>query len=143
MTNVPVRRWWVAGAIVPMTYGWIVALLALGWKLFTLGMQGWANQTGRSGIHVDEINHRAAVTAMVFASVAVGGPALIAILAFAIRAAKTGVVYSVLAAVIGLLVLTPALHAGRTLFPPAVEHLPTGPPACQEHSGSDNSCPGN
>jgi hypothetical protein len=70
----------------------------------------------------------------------VGGPALIATVAFATRMARTGAVYVVLAVLLGALALPFAASANRTpaLPPPP----PSAPTICQEHSGSDNQCPG-
>jgi hypothetical protein len=123
-----------------LTIVWVLAVLALAWRCFGIGMAGWADQHSNSGANSTELQHQAAAAVMWLAFVAVGGALLIATVAFATRLPRTGAVYVVLAFVLGALVLPAAASADRTLTPSAP---PSSAPAiCQEHSGGDSECPG-
>jgi hypothetical protein len=133
MTNSPAAPRWVGTTVALMTTGWVLALLASVWWCFGIAMEGWAD----SGEHSAELDHRGATAATVLALVAVGGPALIAVVAFAGERGRIGAVYVVLALVLGVLALPVVAGTGGKPAPPT----PT-PSVCQEHSGGGNECPG-
>ncbi|BFU47409.1 hypothetical protein KRMM14A1004_56460 [Krasilnikovia sp. MM14-A1004] len=127
-------------AVALLTVGWVLATLALAWWWFGIGMAMWADEQSDSGAHWAGLHHQEAVAAMWLAGAAVGGPALIAVVAFATRMPKAGTVYVVLAVVLSVPVLPIVARAGHTLAPPPPPSpVPT---VCQEHSGGDTRCPG-
>ncbi|HEX5597207.1 MAG TPA: DUF6234 family protein [Micromonosporaceae bacterium] len=133
-------RPWAPAAVVLLTIVWVVALLALTWWLFGIGMERWANSYDSDRARAAELARQSSRALLILAAVAVGGPILIAIVARAGELVRTGVVYIVLAIVLGLLVLPVAAGAYRTVTPPPPP--PAVPDGCQERSGGDTRCPG-
>jgi hypothetical protein len=120
------------GTVAVLTVVWILALAALAVWLFGLGMQGWADGGSSAGLE-----RRTTAVLIALAATAAGGPAVIAVVAFNGRLVKTGIAYSVLAALLAV----PLAAALRESAPPPPAPG-TGPFPCQEHSGSDTRCPG-
>lgn len=140
MTNSPDAPRWVATTVALMTTVWVLALLASVWRCFGIAMEGWADGQSNSGARSAELDHQGATAAMLLAGVAVGGAALIAVVAFAGERGRIGAVYVVLALVLGVLATPVVAGTGRKSSPSAPP-TPT-PSVCQEHSGGGNECPG-
>lgn len=130
------RRWarTTVGLLVTV---WLLSFPLMLWWLFRIGMQGWANSYSDDPARSAEIDHSTSMATLTVALLAVGGPAVIALVAFAGSMYKIGKVFAVLA-VTGL-VLAVALTAGSSR--PAAPADPS-PTICQEHSGGDTRCPG-
>lgn len=103
------------------------------------GLEAWAEDQSDSA-RLDALHHRAAVAAALLAGVAVGGPVLIAVVAFVNRMARAGTVYVVLAVVLAVFALPFA--AQNSPAPSRPSPSTSTPYVCQEHSGGDNRCPG-
>jgi K+-transporting ATPase c subunit len=121
-----------------LTIMWVLVVLALTWRLFGIGLEQWSDQQSSEGSHADELDRKAYAALLLLIGAAVGGPVLIAIVAFIGRMAVTGAVYVALAVILGAFALP---VAGRTHREPPPLPSP-GPAICQEHSGSDTRCPG-
>jgi hypothetical protein len=138
-TSRPAQRW-APTAVTLLTIAWLLAVPALAWRCFGIGLQGWADEQDNGGAHAAELRRQAATAALLLAGVAAGGPALLAVVAFAGRMVKTGAVYIVLTVLLSAPALVAAAEADRTLNPsPPPRPAPT---FCQEHSGDDTRCPG-
>jgi hypothetical protein len=140
MTDTPDAQRWAGPMVGLLTVGWVVAAAVSAWRLLGLGLMGWASPPDDQAQEI-ALHHQAAVAALVLVAVAAGGPALIAMVAHAGGMDRAGMVYLGMAVVLGVLALPVAASAYRTLGP--APEPPDGPAACQEHSGSDNRCPGN
>ncbi len=64
---------------------WVLGLLALAWWMFTIGMKQWAAQYSDPPTETAALEHQATVALLVTALVAVGGPAIIALVAYRLR----------------------------------------------------------
>jgi hypothetical protein len=130
---------WASNAVGLLILGWVLALpLVVVW-LFGIGMQGWADQ--HSGTDRSAELARSTATALVtLAALLSAGPAVIAMVAFAGRMRRTGVVFAVLAAAGSVLAIVVAGEAFRTVRPAPTP--PSAPAVCQEYSGGDTRCPG-
>ncbi|WP_173062954.1 DUF6234 family protein [Phytohabitans houttuyneae] len=126
-------------AVVLLTVAWLLLLLGLGYAWFGTGMESWADHHSNSGARQDEIAKKANQLLLGLALTGVGGPVLIAVVAFAGRLRWTGVVFTVLAIVFCGLSVPLAGATWRELNPP--QPVPTTY-VCQERSGGDTRCPG-
>lgn len=126
-------------AVGVLTVGWIVGLVAVLWWLWSLAWEGWADQV--SGRTSPDLAARAFLALVVLVGVAVGGPLLIAAIAWRRKRTRAAVVHGVLAAVLAAVCLPVLAVAVRQR---ADEQGPSGPRSvvCQEHSGGDTRCPG-
>ncbi|SRR6266511_1279322 len=140
MTTSPAAQRWAPTAVVLLTIVWVLAVLALAWRCFGIGLQGWADDQTYGGADSAELRRRAAAAVLLLAGVAAGGPALIAVVAFVGRMTRAGAVYLALAVALGMLALPAAAEADHRPTPPPPP--PSGPAICQERSGGDNRCPG-
>jgi hypothetical protein len=138
-TSPPAQRW-APTAVALLTIVWVLAVLALAWRCFGIGLEGWADDQTYGGAHSAGQHRKAAAAVLLLAGVAAGGPALIAVVAFSGRMTRAGAVYVALAIALGALALPAVALADRTRTPSPPP--PSGPTICQEHSGGDNRCPG-
>jgi hypothetical protein len=139
MTTSATAPRWTSTTVGLLVVAWVLAFPAVVVWLFGIGMQGWADQhsgTDRSA----ELQRSAAHALFTLAALISGGPALIAVVAFAGRLRRTGIVFTVLAVAGAVLAVPVAGEAFRTVEPAAPP--PSAPTVCQEHSGGDTRCPG-
>jgi hypothetical protein len=139
-TSTEVTPRWAAPTVVLLTLGWLAATLALLWVVFAVGMDAWSDQHSNQGDRAEELGRRGSRAGLNLFLVALGGPLLIAAVAFAGRLVKTTAAYLFLAVVVGVLTAPLAMNTARTLTPEPPP--PSAPGWCQEHSGGDTRCPG-
>jgi hypothetical protein len=140
MTEATGFRPWAPAAVALLTTGWGLALLMAALRVVGIGLSAWADQQDNGGAGSAALDQSAAAAATLLAGVAVGGPALIAVVAFAGRLARTSMVYVALTVVLGTLALL--VMAGAERNRPAPADPAPGPSICQERSGGDTRCPG-
>ncbi|MFI5491256.1 hypothetical protein [Actinoplanes sp. NPDC051859] len=141
MTKPSVSRQWPQAVLAVLTAVWLWAVLR--------SVLLWAF-AGTDGIFGNQANGNAAVEAalqqekasatMVLFSVMVGGPVLIAVVAFACRMSRTAATYLVLALASSILAAVLGAQANR--MSPSSPTPPPAPVRCQEHSGGEAECPG-
>lgn len=143
MTDTGVVRRWAPRAFDILTVAWVLALLALGWKLCWVFVENFSLYTTTEADRTapEQGNRALAGVLLTLLAVAAGGPVLIATAAFA-RMRRTGPVFIALAVLVTVLSTPLWLWAWDTLLPepepePAPRHT-----ACQEHSGGDTRRPG-
>lgn len=119
---------------------WVLGLLAVAWWVFSLGMRQWADSYSGPGPGTAALNQQGAAAMLVLALLAVGGPAIIALVAYRLRLVRTAVVLLVLSLALAIPGLPVAAFAYRDLRPAPPPAAPPG--HCQEHSGGDTRCPG-
>ena len=106
-------------ALVLLTVLWVVACLALLWWLFTIGMEGWADQHSNGGGRSAEFGRRSARALLFWRRWQRADRPSSRWWRSAAGTVRTGLVYLFLAVVIAA-ALTPAVvDAARTLRPPA------------------------
>jgi hypothetical protein len=133
------RRQWAVPAVALTTLAWIAGVLVCLYLLFANGMHAWAAQYD-DGTRTEDLARQSAHLSLWLAAVAVGGPALAAAFALAGRYLKTMIVYVVLTVLMAVPAVLVAASASRSLTPAVAPREPVT--VCQEHSGSDNRCPG-
>lgn len=119
---------------------WVLAMLALMWWWFGIGMEAWADHHSNSGARQEELGRKGATAALAVGATAVAGPVLVATVAFAGRLRWTGTAFLALAILLAALAAPISVGAYRTLNPPPPP--PPAPTTCQERSGGDTRCPG-
>ncbi|MDG4834670.1 DUF6234 family protein [Solwaraspora sp. WMMD1047] len=139
-TSTDVAPRWAAPTVALLTLAWLAATLALLWAAFAIGMEAWSDQHSNNGDRAEELGRRGSWAGLRLIAVALGGPLLIAAVAFAGRLVKTGVAYLFLAILVGALTAPLAMNSARNLAPEPPP--PSAPGGCQEHSGGDTRCPG-
>ncbi|MER7443388.1 hypothetical protein [Micromonospora avicenniae] len=131
---------WARGVVALLTAAWLIgALVLLGW-MFTIGLDGWADQHSDQGVGADALARKANVALLFLAAEVVAGPAVIAVVARGGLLRRTAAVYLVIALGLGVLAVPIAAGAYRDLAP--APPPPPPPTICQEHSGGDTRCPG-
>ncbi|WP_091608437.1 DUF6234 family protein [Micromonospora mirobrigensis] len=118
---------------------WVGGLLALGWWLFTIGMEQWAASYSPGDAGSADLGRRASDAAVFLGLLAAGGPLLIALVASEMRLRRTAIGFLVLAVAVGV----PALALGAVAYrDPSPPPPATTVPGCRELSGGDTRCPG-
>lgn len=140
MTNSPAaqRRGTLAVSLVAVA--WVLAVLVAIARWLGVAMQNWGDAQSNGGLPPAQLETRGIAATEVLAAVVVGGPVLIAVVAFFVRLAWTGAFFLVMAAALGALAL---LMTGGGYLP--AQPVPTPQPThsiCQESSGGDTHCPG-
>ena len=123
-----------------LTVGWLLGVGILVWLLFAVGMESWADHHSNHGQRSAELSARAARVSLWLAGVGVGGPALIALVAYLGGMVRMSIVYLVLAMVLVVPGYGIARQAYRVLDPPGPPE--PAPTHCVEFSGGDARCPG-
>lgn len=128
-------------AVALLTLAWLAAVLALLWWLIGIGLESWADTNSDQASRVAQRQREGAYATLLLAGVALGGLLTIAVIAFAGRLSKTGVVYLGLAILLGVILCPAAGAAYREIYPPPPPSTPA-PGGCQEYSGGEARCPG-
>ncbi|ADU11401.1 hypothetical protein ML5_5949 [Micromonospora sp. L5] len=121
---------------------WVCGLIAAAMWWAGIGLEQWSVSYGDQPGEFADLRHRASRALMVAASVAMAGPAVIALVAYRLRLVRTAVVFLVLAVVTAVPGGPVAVLAGRDLAPAPAATTPGPPGHCVEHSGGDTRCPG-
>jgi hypothetical protein len=138
----PVSKWIVL-VVSLLTALWVPALFTLMWWMVSLGLTASAYERDNQ-VPSPQLAHDSSVALLVAAAVAVGGPAVIAVIAFAGRAVRTGAVYATLALLLLVLAGPAMINSARSLRPdpPPTQPALPGEGPCVERSGGDTRCPG-
>ncbi|MFJ8689551.1 hypothetical protein [Micromonospora wenchangensis] len=121
---------------------WVGGLIASAVWWVSLGLEQWNVSYEEQPDKLAELKHRASLALLVATVLTVAGPAIIALVAYQLRLARTAVVFLVLAVVIAVPALPFAVRVGQDLTPVPEATTPGPPGHCVEHSGGDNRCPG-
>lgn len=138
----PVSKWIVL-VVTLLTALWVPASFTLVWWMFSLAMKAGAHE-GHNQVPSPPLEHDWQVASLIAAAVIMGGPAVIAVIAFCGRAVGTGAVYATLAVLLLVLAAPAAINSARALRPdpPPTQPALPGKVPCVERRGGDTRCPG-
>jgi hypothetical protein len=137
---VPRRASSLSVTVALLSVAWIIAILALTWLLFSIGLQQWADSYSDNGEAANGYAVQSAQAGLWLAAVLAVGPVLLAALARAGRMRKTFVVFVILSVLLVPVGAVGGAEMWRTLQPNTPP--PSQPTHCVEFSGGDTSCPG-
>jgi hypothetical protein len=126
------RQVWGALTVGVVTAGWLGVMALLAWRYFTIALLA------------DEADHRLGRLGLLAVAALVGGPTVIAGIAWSLRLGAVARAYLVIALVLALPAAYGVWVSWRGLHPPApAPSTPPAPPThCVAYSGGSNNCPG-